>query len=206
MKLRIWLCVVILLLILTAPLFAQGDDSPPEPTLIEETVVTDEAEVEAPAVAPTEAEVNVEVPAEATVVVAPDIPLAEPVAPNETVDVQTWVDDVLEYLSNHTGEIILGVGLLLAILRIKQPMTAAEKARESAEIERLKEEVRLTPQLTDDFILTIRELILGMRRIEDALPAPIAAQRASPESVTVSDDKPTVNVFTDDVQTPEAAG
>lgn len=45
----IWLCVFIVLLMLTAPVLAQDDDSPPEPTLIEETVVTDAAEVEAPA-------------------------------------------------------------------------------------------------------------------------------------------------------------
>jgi hypothetical protein len=50
MKLRIWLFVVIVLLMLTAPVFGQDDDTlPPEPTLAEETAVTDAAEVEVPA-------------------------------------------------------------------------------------------------------------------------------------------------------------
>jgi hypothetical protein len=181
-KIRIWSFVLIVLLLLTAPVFAQDDDSPADVTPVED-------------VAPTEA-IAVEDPAdEATVVVAPEIPLAEPVAPNETVDVQTWVDDVLEYLSGHTGEIILGVGLLLAIFNIKQPMTADEKAREDAEIARQREEARLTPEPTDDLLVSVRALLHGMRRIEDALPA---AQRASPD--TMSGDKPTVNVFTEDVK------
>jgi hypothetical protein len=163
------LAILVLLLSIAFPVFAQDETEVPKATEVPTAEATPEA----------------------TAIVEPEPTLAEPVVPNETVDVQTWVDDVLEYLSNHTGEIILGVGLLLAILRIKQPMTSAEKEREAAEIARQREEARLTPEPIDDLIVSIRELIHGMRRMEDALPT---AQRAS----TASGDQTTVNVFTDD--------
>jgi hypothetical protein len=150
------LLIIVLLLGLGTTVFAQGEIEEPAPT-VEVT---------------TEAVVNTEVPVEATVVVVPEIPLAEPVAPNETVDVQTWVDDVLEYLSGHTGEIILGVALLIAVLKIKQPMTADEKAREDAEIARQREEARLTPEPVDDLLVAVRMLVNSMRRTEDGTTTP----------------------------------
>lgn len=163
MKLRIWLCVVILLLILTAPLFAQGDDSPPEPTLIEETVVTDVAEVEAPAAVPTEA-VIAEAPPDDTDTVEVAVP------PDDSETALDWLRLAFE---NDLHWYIFAILALFLAGNLIPP----------DEMQRRREQARQTETPADDVLYAILEGVQMLRGNANANPtddAPLLAESASP--------------------------
>lgn len=149
--LRSTLAILILMLSLNMTIFAQDETAEPKPT---------------------------EAPAEATVVV--EAPAAEPVevaepAPTETVDVQNWLDDTLEFVEKNGLLFILAIGLIAQLFRMNKPVTSEEKQRTADEIARQLEQARQTATPYDDLIAEFRSVLNGLRRIEDTLPAVAAA-------------------------------
>lgn len=122
-------------------------------------------------------------------------PVVEP-APTETVDEHNAWDDFLEAMGKiDVPTLALGIGLILALLRMGQPQTSADRQRTADELAVQRERAAATETQIDDLLITISSLINSLRRVEDALPAPVQ-QAIAPTQYTLTPPAPDAVVTT----------
>jgi hypothetical protein len=95
--------------------------------------------------------------------VATEVPAPTADIPSE--DVHNAVDDVIEAVTSNLPIIFMGIALLMAVMKIKEPQSRTEYEAAKREILRLREEAKKTETKVDDVIAEARNLVNEMRGI-----------------------------------------